>query len=132
MIVERTQLRLVPRGFYERMKDNEHGILVGHFIAPEEIERRVPYRITQLFEGRSGIRLTRVDGSGREVMPVGLDGCSMTVDLDDVRVGPVMDLDTMIGRNSVAGMEVCTSALRSPQKYTMNASRCGVILMCTK
>jgi hypothetical protein len=141
MIVEaeRTQSRLERRGFYARMKEHEKGIIVGHFITPEEIEQRKPYRITQLFEGRSGIRLKRAGGSGRDVMPVGLDGCNMTVYLDDVRLNSqaraanaVTDLDSMIGSNSVAGMEVYTSAVRAPQKYATNASSCGVILIWTK
>jgi hypothetical protein len=141
MIVEaeRTQMRLERRGFYARMADHEKGIIVGHFITPEEIEQRKPYRITQLFEGRSGIRLRRVGGSGNDVTPVGLDGCNMTVYLDDVRLNSqarannaVTDLDTMIGSNSVAGMEVYTSGVRAPQKYATNASSCGVILIWTK
>lgn len=95
-------------GFYRRMADREKGILNGHFITEEEVDRRKPHRITQMLEGLPSVRVMRYNTSnatqraGIDPMvertsclsghdpvcnvPVGVGNCPMTVYVDGRRI----------------------------------------------
>lgn len=153
-VVTATQPRksLELSGFYRRTQDREKGINNGHFITEEEIERRNPQRITQMFEGMTGVRVARrpAPGTGRSCLAlndpecsvvVGRGECPMTVYLDGKRLNPVtrtpetsyaFATDAVVPPSHVAGVEVYGTATRAPPEYQALNAMCGVILIWTK
>ena len=138
------------RGFYRRFQEHEKGINAGQFITAEEIQQRNPNRITQMLDGRPGVKASRVGGFGRMAdkclaasamcfAPQGVGGCWMTVYLDGRRMNgmrtgsnsPAM-IDEIVIPTDVAGMEVYTSPLRAPPEYQTLSGTCGVVLIWTR
>ena len=76
------------QGFYRRMYESKHGVSLGHFILPEEIQRRNPPFISQMLEGLGGINVAPLRGGSREgSVPTGRAGtCSLGLVLDGVRM----------------------------------------------
>ena len=143
---------LVLRGFYRRYQDHERGINAGQFITAEEIQQRSPNRITQMLEGRTGVKAARVGGGGYNrfaqnclaasamcFAPQGVGGCWMTVYLDGRRLNSIRGgsnspgmVDEIVIPTHVAGMEVYTSPLRAPPEYQSLNGTCGVVLIWTR
>lgn len=145
-IIEATALSrtLELRGFYGRLRDREKGINSGQFVTVEEVEQRNPFRLTQMLDGRSGIRVSRVTrgcyGSSSTCWaPQGLNGCWMTVYLDgrrlnDIRTAvntPAM-VDDLVLPSHIAGIEIYTSPVRAPPEYQSLNGTCGVVLIWSK
>ena len=149
---DRTIRSLELRGFYRRLHDRKYGTNAGHFITAEEIERRNPTRITQMFEGLTGVRTSKVrefgsdDGcSGTQNLlcwaPQGLGGCWMTVYYDGVRLlntsrmrepnSPTV-VDAHVVPGHIAGIEVYTSPGKVPAEYQGLNGTCGVVLLWSK
>jgi protocatechuate 3,4-dioxygenase beta subunit len=129
--------RLSP--FYERMRDAERGINHGYFITPEDMERRRPTLITNMFEGLAGIRVVRRSLDPRWAVVEGTlnGGCPMTVYLDGIRVagsagGGHDPLNILIDPTTVAAMEVYPRPVSAPPRYQSLNGTCGVILIWTK
>ena len=133
------------RGFYRRLQDREKGINAGQFITLEEIEQRSPFRITQMLDGRPGIKTARIErgctASNRNLCwaPQGAGGCWMTVYLDGRRLNPIRSgsnvaavVDEITLPTHVAGIEIYTSPLRAPPEYQSLNGTCGVVLIWSK
>jgi hypothetical protein len=140
---------LEVRGFYRRLHDRQHGTNAGQFITAEEIEQRHPTRVTQLFEGRTGIRATRSkvgDGCGGYAAltcwaPQGPGGCWMTVYYDGQRLRDVSNfaggnaptlVDQIALPGDIAGIEIYTTPGKTPPEYQSLNGRCGVVLLWSK
>lgn len=145
-VIQATQVSraLELRGFYRRIEVREKGINAGQFITAEEIDQRNPTRITQMLEGRNGIRVSRMP-SGQNCpafvcwAPQGVGGCWMTVYVDGRRVNSIRGgsntpglVDEFLLPTHVAGIEVYTSPLRAPPEYQMLSGTCGVVLFWSK
>lgn len=109
VVVEEDRIRsLELNGYYQRMADRDKGVSSSQFITPEEVRLRNASRVSQLFEGKAGVRVRRVCTAGvdnvrpgRSTMApnvlsstlrcmglVGPADCVMTVYLDGVRLQP--------------------------------------------
>jgi hypothetical protein len=108
IVVEAERIRsLETRGFYQRLADREKGMGSSIFVTPEEVRHRNAFRVTQHFEGRPGINVTRVCTAGVDVIMagrraspnaisstqrcyglIGPNSCIMTVYLDGVKLQP--------------------------------------------
>jgi hypothetical protein len=142
--VKATAVRARFAPFYERMRDAERGINHGYFIAPEDMERRKPTQITNMFEGLAGIRVEQMPGSAdprnkivrgalREVGGY----CLMTIYLDGIRVAGMVGgghdpINQLIDPTTVAAMEVYPRPVSAPPQYQSLNGTCGVILIWTK
>ncbi len=132
---------LVHRGFYDRMRDADRGLIFGFFITPEDIEARRPFRSSQLLERVPGITLAGTGGNN--VIPVGQNGCPLTVYLDGARlkldddtrrgrVSPGDSFDGVIGVTAIAGVEIYPRGTRAPARYQLLNGTCGIIAVWTK
>jgi hypothetical protein len=100
---QQTLRNLEMNRFYERLLARERGSNSGHFITLEEIEWRKPPRLTQLFGGLPGVKMSRVlsartqggspatlpqcMGENPECMaPVNSSGCPLVVLLNGQRL----------------------------------------------
>ncbi len=108
VVVEQEHVRgLELNGYYQRMADRERGISSSQFITPEEVRVRGASRVSQLFEGKAGIRVRRVCTAGVDLVMrgqtmapnvassgmrcyglVGPTSCVITVYLDGIRLQP--------------------------------------------
>ena len=108
VVVEQEHVRgLELNGYYQRMADRERGISSSQFITPEEVRVRGASRVSQLFEGKAGIRVRRVCTAGVDLVMrgqtmapnvassgmrcyglVGPTNCVITVYLDGIRLQP--------------------------------------------
>jgi hypothetical protein len=142
---EQTVRSLELRGFYRRLRDREKGANAGQFITAEEIERRNPSRISQMLEGRSGVRVVRLNDlsclSGNDPRcraPAGVNGCFMSVYLDGIRLGGLARsnvptaIDELAIPTHIAGIEIYTTGGRIPPEYQSLAGSCGAILLWTR
>jgi hypothetical protein len=150
---------LSRRGFYDRMRDADRGLVTGFFVTAEDIEARRPFRTSQMLESVPGVRLLATGGNN--VIPVGAHDCRMAIYLDGVRlklnwdtsaeegsegmsmqrlmsrrkagsVLPGESFDGVIGLGSVAGIEIYPRGTRAPAMFqTLNAT-CGIIAVWTK
>lgn len=142
-------------GFYRRLRERQNGTNAGQFITAEEIDQRKPTRTTQMFEGHTGVKVTRFN-TGRlfngEVpcggptglvcwVPQGLGGCSMTVYYDGKRMRPYNGIgardtptfvDELVLPNDVAAIEIYTTPGKTPAEYQSLSGTCGVILIWSK
>jgi hypothetical protein len=125
-------------GFYRRLLQRETGVVAGYFITPEEIEQRRAYRATQVLEGVPGVRMTRMGPSGVFWVALGVDRCPMSIYLDRVRLNSMANraapvfIDEIVSPNSLAGIEVYSSAVKAPPEFQPLNGTCGVILLWTK
>lgn len=149
--VARTLRGLESRGFYRRMQERERGVNVGHFITIEDIERRNPYRFTQMLDNLPGVRIIRLpvdqtncltDHDPACRVPVSVSsGCAMTVYLDGQRLNPLggdacqafaRGVDELVQSQHIAGIEVYSSAGRVPAEFQSMVGRGGAILIWTR
>lgn len=120
-------------GFYQRERAE-----IGSFITPEQIEKRKPGRISDLFHGVSGIRIVcgqtpvgecRV--ATRRMNSVTTAVCFPAIYLDDVALerGRV---DGLVQPQDLLAVEVYAGAARVPARYGGANSACGVVLLWTR
>lgn len=155
-VVEATAITrsLELSGFHRRLQERQRGTNAGQFITAEEIEQRKPTRTTQLFDGRTGIKVTRFNTSrfSSEVpcggptglvcwVPQGLGGCNMTVYYDGKRMRPYNGIgardtptfvDELVLPNDIAGIEIYTTPGKAPAEYQSLSGTCGVILIWSR
>lgn len=131
---DRTVASLERSGFYARLREGARGANTGHFIGPEEIDRRRPIRASALLEGISGIKVLPI--SSKRYAVYGTNGCAMTVFIDGVRASSLSarvatDIDELIAPTALAGIEVYSRA-NAPADYRIADGTCGVVLMWGK
>ena len=139
-------------GFYQRLRDKERGANTGHFITPEEIERRRG-SVTQVVTGLPGLHVERFrpNESGTSSEYIALFGnsrrptarCAMAVYVDRIRLQPPPevrldrrdpwppDINGAITLREIAGIEVYTRS-NAPSEFALLNGTCGVVLIWTK
>jgi hypothetical protein len=144
--------------FYGRMRDSERGINHGYFITPEDLERRKPPLVTNIFDGIPGISVERDPFNPRSALvrgplPEGLGStsrCQMAVFVDGMQIigGPrgnatmrprapgtgmsADPLDKVVSASEVAAIEVYPRPVMAPPRYQPLNGTCGVILIWSK
>jgi hypothetical protein len=101
---------------------------LGHFVTAADIERRQPFRVTDLFRTMPGATVVP-NGSGYGHVLRGRGGCIMRVVVDGMTLEPGDDLDDYVHPGDIAGMEVYPGDGPAPPQYR---SSCGVVLVWTK
>jgi hypothetical protein len=137
--------RLASVGLYERAQSG-----LGTFIMRNEIEKRHGLRITDMLEGRAGIRVIQATRShsalSRDVVMRGSANggmrgrCLPRVYLDGVlvRIGGasnnalIVPLDEIAKLDDVEGIELYKSAAQVPAQYGGANSACGVVLIWSR
>lgn len=110
-------------GFLRR---RQHGF--GRFVTAADIEKRQPFRTTDLLRTVPGARVM-ASGTGFGHVLRGRGGCPMRVVVDGMDIGPNDDLDDFVRPDDIAGIEVYPGDGGAPPQYR---SGCGVVLVWTK
>lgn len=158
-IVERANPSVLEQtGFYRRALEQQRTSSGAVFFTPEELERRGPARVTQLFEAIPGVTLRRRAGGGL-VVTSRTGTCVLGVMLDGVGVHPTDDgssaqsmptpsntrrrtapsamdstavvLDNLIGPGAVLAVEVYPRGSSLPPEMQATATSCGVVAIWT-
>ena len=137
--------RLASVGLYERAQSG-----IGTFVMRDEIEKRHGIRITDVLEGRAGIRVIQASRShsalSRDIVMRGgatggmRGGCLPRVYLDGVlvRIGGssnnalIVPLDEIAKLDDIEGIELYKSAAQVPAQYGGANSACGVVLIWSR
>ena len=137
VIVEPRELILEDVGFYQRRNDG-----FGEFIDRAVIEVRGPHKLTDLFTGLPGVRLSPDASNPLEQVVVLRGGrlgggvCLPKVVLDGLVVPPLpgapVVIDRLVNPDGVAGIEIFPSSAGVPIKYAGADAACGVILIWTR
>jgi hypothetical protein len=145
LVVAMTRTRvyreLQKTGYYERL---EAGF--GSFITPEEIERRNPRQMADLFRNVPGIRIRRegMDGTriylvrpnmvrGNTCSPrVYVDGMPRRNDPTTEEMSPGVRMEDIVDISQIAAVEVHTRATSIPLAVGGTQEGCGVIMIWTK
>ena len=124
-------------GFYERMSKFSGGT----FFTLEDIQKRGPTNLTDLFRGMTGIsELTSRNGSRSLVVARGgtARACPIRLFVDGISV-PMrgMSLDDVVNVNDVQGIEIYRGMSTIPGEFsglsgTGEDSQCGVIVVWTR
>ncbi len=134
--VERRDIVLQDAGFYHR-----EAMGFGKFLDRDDIEKRPPGKLSDLFAGLAGVTLVRdprSPGQKHVMLSAGRDrGCFPRVMLDDVMVGgggwaEPAQLDFLLSRNALAGVEVYTRTAGIPSRWGGTLGACGVIVIWTR
>lgn len=137
---------LENRGFYDRMLQSQRGALVGDFVTPEEIEMRNPQRVTQMFEQKRGVRVTRIGNCYVIVQCyriMGSAGCAATVYVDGQRMNPLRGatqdgpasappIDETVNISSVAAIEIYPRGSTAPPQYQSLNGNCAIVVIWTR
>lgn len=127
---ERANSRL--RGFYERK-----GKATGFFFEAEEIARRRPPQLTDLFRAVPSLTVER-DGSGRQVVLgrlIGTRRCAMALIVDGIFIkdgNALGALDGIAPPDQVRAVEVYTSNVNVPGEFARPGTECGAVVVWTK
>ena len=113
---------------------------IGHFITPEDIERRNPRYMVDLFRNAPGVRLIGAggySGTGLEFVNGSPRGatCSPQVYVDGIRVNADTawgGLEGVADVSQIAAVEVYTRASNVPLQWVGTGSACGVALIWTR
>ncbi|MGZ5127849.1 MAG: carboxypeptidase regulatory-like domain-containing protein [Burkholderiales bacterium] len=113
-------------GFYDRMSR----AIGGRFITRDDIEKRRPFRVTDLLATEPGLRL--VPGRfGDDVVTT--DGCRPDVYLDGVRF-PLLGekIDNIVNPQDIEGIEVYPHIAEVPAEFMRAGQNCGAIVIWTR
>ena len=146
--VERREVKLQDVGFYHRRHTG-----FGEYLDRQDIERRGPMEVTDLFTGMPGVEIYPDPFNGLEKyvvlrvgrLPIpagprddgspGYDRCFPTVYIDGLLTSnggtDPARLDSFLNTTAIAGMEVYTSEAGLPPQYA-RGTFCGVILIWTR
>lgn len=119
-------------GFTGRQKSS-----LGHFIGPDEIERRRPLMFTDLLQTASGFRVTN-SGGGRIVQSTrtassSSDGCvNVFVDRTPFEQVQPGDLDAAFRPGDIGAIELYPSPNDVPADFHVSGRECATIAMWTK
>ncbi len=126
---DRTKLQKDYTGFLDRQKRG-----MGRFMSEEDIARRAPISITDVFRTMPGISVVP-NGTGFGYALQGRGGCAPDVFVDGMRVfDGATDLDQIVRPSDVGGVEVYNSAATVPPQFITGAGTgsCGVVAVWTK
>ena len=131
--------RLVSEGFYERQESG-----IGEFVDAEDIENWNPAMTTDVMRRIHGVRVRYVgyvnghrglyDISMSRRMSITHQSCPPVLYLNGIEMGTLeeYDINQVILINSVAGIEVYSSAAQVPPRYNSVGAACGIIVVWTK
>ena len=137
---EHTVRSLELRGFYDRLREKERGGNTGHFLTPEDVERRHTSRITVLVDGIPGVRVLphKCGKPGGCLALFSNSRCTMTIFLDGTRLNSLnrdrnepVYIDDIITARDISAVEVYTRS-NAPDRYRSLSGSCGVVLLWTK
>ncbi|WP_419856753.1 carboxypeptidase regulatory-like domain-containing protein [Candidatus Palauibacter irciniicola] len=137
--------RLETQGFYERKHWGDLTGL-GTFFTAQDIERRNPFRVTDLIADAPGVRVGCQGGrcgvfSRRVSNGFGGAGCELNVYVDGVLVirsgdgrwrGNPASVNDFILPIEIGGVEVYSGAAALPAEFSGFDSRCGAVVIWTK
>ncbi|HET7563527.1 MAG TPA: Plug domain-containing protein, partial [Gemmatimonadaceae bacterium] len=107
---------------------------MGRYFTRQDIERRSPIQISDMFTAMAGVSVYQVGAFGhRVVMGGGVHGnCVPTFYVDGVRLAMASDgdIDSLLPAYEVAGIEVYRNDLEAPAEYR-GSSGCGSIVIWT-
>ena len=126
--------------FYER-KERRH---TGYFVTREDIERRKPRRVSDLFRGIPNLRVSENNGTATMESGRGMQGpsagCPLLYYVDGV-LNPLLeirDMDSLMDNinaefrpEDLEGIEVYLGG-NAPPRYGGSRGRCGVVLVWTR
>ena len=130
--------KLNDSGYFERKEKS-----AGKFLDEEDIKKRNPYNVTDIFTGTSGIKLERIDGrlavvTTRQVSRPGKQfesnaPCPLKILVDGSEMGnlDIESLDSSLDVSQITAVEIYNSPATTPIQYNRFAS-CGVILIWTR
>jgi hypothetical protein len=123
--------RLQGTGFFERERSS-----FGYHLTPEEIEKRDPQILGDLFRGVPGLMVSESFGAGTQLVFLRpgrrSSYCKPRIYLDGVRANTSVGLETVVGARQVAALEVYTRGSSVPLQYGGSNAACGVVLIWTK
>ena len=137
--------------FEQRFRERTRGTNSGYFVTAADIEQRRPSRLSHLLGGFPSIDCKRPNTDGRCLLVStkmvvddrgkNWEPCPITLYLDGTRLNPLtsakrddrfVELDGLIGPESVAGLEYYPSGNRAPSKYQPLRGTCGVLLLWSR
>ena len=128
--VEQRTRRLEIAGFFERKQTG-----FGAFVEREEIEKRDPRFMSDLFRGRLGFRVAGSPGSARLVSrrssTFANATCMPVIYLDGIPMERG-SIDALIHPSSVEAIEAYSGTSQLPAQYSGAGSGCGVVLIWTR
>jgi hypothetical protein len=145
LVVAMTRTRvyrgLQQTGYYDRFKMG-----AGSFITPEEIDRRNPRDVADLFRSVPGIQVRREGIGGTRIFLYrpnyrGQETCNPRVYVDGMQrmndrmteeMAPGIRLEDLVSVSDIAAVEVHTRATSIPLLYGGTQAGCGAILIWTK
>jgi hypothetical protein len=119
------------KGFNERRK-----VLAGTFIDEAEINRRVPYQLSDLLRGKPSVTVSN-DGSGRQQLfgrNISISGgyCPMGLMIDGQFLNGTNGYMDFVEPNQVKAIEVYTSGPSVPSEFQRRQTDCGLVVVWTK
>lgn len=127
--VEMRPVWLEEVGFYDRKARS-----LGQFMGPEWMERRRPYRFSQVLEDVHGVRMSPMCQPHcsymlRSTTQGGFCPLTFYMDGKRLRLGSVVDLDALVPASDVTAVEVYRGISQTPAQYY---GRCGSVVIWTK
>lgn len=104
----------------------------GYFLTRQDIEKRHPFDVADLFRMVPGLWVVPTGGFGYSITNnAGIGRCAPAIYLDGIRMQgeDARDIASYVSPEEVAGIEVYTHAGEVPPQYEGNG--CGVILIWT-
>lgn len=117
-------------GFYARQAKG-----LGQFMDPEWMERRSPYRFSQVLENVHGLKIRPVQCNPhceylvQTTTSSGLCPATFYIDGMKLRLGSLVDLDALVPASDVAAVEVYRGISQTPPRYY---GKCGSVVIWTK
>jgi len=130
---QRIVRRLETAGFYERQRAG-----FGHFVTPEQIERRMPITARDLLRSVPGLRVVDDGFLGQIIVMRGNQGqsCSPRLHVDGARIAPAggggVRLEDVVNVDDITGVEIYDGGADTPLEYGGTGNGCGVVLVWTK
>lgn len=148
VVTERRRGLLVDVGFYDRL-ERGHGI----YIERDEIERRRPSQVTDLMQGRAGLKVVPAGGLKYDIRLTSMDrftgDCQPSIWLDGALVRDAgvamtstgatgstlntqLQLSEIISPEHIEAVEVYTSPAGLPLQFGGSNAMCGVVVIWTR
>lgn len=117
-------------GFYERQAKG-----LGQFMGPEWMERRSPYRFSQVLQNVHGLEVRPFQCNPhceyfvQTTTSSGFCPPTFYVDGRKLRLGSIVDLDALVPASDLAAVEVYRGISQTPAQYY---GKCGAVVIWTK
>jgi hypothetical protein len=127
----------VPDRHFSGFEDRRRTSGVGRFLTLQEIARKKPIVVSDLFRSMAGMRVERTPEGGTQIQIRGVfeDWCAPTFYLDGRSLGEITaeEVDTWVQPREVAGIEVYVGTGVPPQFSTsMAGPMCGAVVIWTR